>query len=52
MFSGDSCPQRYDTGANPYQKEMLIYVLDDAVSIKFSALQMMLLMLALRLFTV
>jgi hypothetical protein len=48
----DSCPQRYDTGANPYQKEMLIYVLDDAVSIKFSALQMVLLMVALRLFTV
>jgi len=25
---GDSCPQRYNTGENPYEKELKIYVMD------------------------
>jgi hypothetical protein len=34
----DSCPQRYDTGANPYEKLMKIYVLDSATPFSASLL--------------
>lgn len=34
LFAVDSCPQRFDSGVDPYDKELKIYVMQGAGSIK------------------
>lgn len=46
FFPVDTCPQRYDTGVNPYEKMAKIYVLGAATSLQYSLLTLCLLLFA------
>ena len=42
LFTVDSCPQRFDTGVDPYEKELKIYVMHGAASIQAGLLTILL----------
>ena len=44
--TGDSCPQRYNTGENPYEKDLKIYVMDGCCVLHGSLLSVALLALS------
>jgi len=49
VITGDSCPQRYNTGENPYEKELKIWVMDGSCVVRGSILSVALLALGVLL---
>jgi len=46
---GDSCPQRYNTGENPYEKELKIFVMDGCPGLHSNILSVTLLAVSILL---
>ena len=51
-MTGDSCPQRYNTGENPYEKELKIYVMDGTCVLHSSMFSVALLALSVLLLNI
>jgi len=51
LLTVDTCPQRYDTGADPYEKNIKVYVLNVGSALRYDFIRAILAVILLSWFT-